>query len=309
MNKKPKITKQPTSGYFWCAHLLKALHELGGKATRPQAHQKTISFFDINKAVLDEIDENNRNILHHKIDWARSDLKITGYIGGQTQGVWDLTQKAKEKMPHILKWIADDEKAKLAGFPVKSEDKLQVAPLIKEVAEAFKEYGRQRREARRNMQSQKPTDSGEATHEEIGEENIRDDDTRDELSITQQLSIILQMKPLAFERLCKLFFRELNYEDVENTKATRDDGFDGVGYLTFGLAVRFKVLFEAKRYTSTKVNVNDVKVFESSVRHAGAQKGIFITTSNFTKDAKNFAEKNGNYVNKLVINREFFEDI
>jgi len=80
---------------------------------------------------------------------------------------------------------------------------------------------------------------------------------------------------------------------AEMTKATGDGGIDIVAILEKPI-VSGKYLFQCKRYApDCLVGAAAVRDFYGAVMADNAVKGIFITTSDFTVQAREFAERVG----------------
>ena len=97
------------------------------------------------------------------------------------------------------------------------------------------------------------------------------------------LDNILKIKPEAFERLCQRILREAGFIKVEITGRSGDGGIDGVGVLRVNL-LSFHVAFQCKRYSGS-VGAEEIRNFRGSII-GRADKGLFITTGNFTRDAQ-----------------------
>ncbi len=104
------------------------------------------------------------------------------------------------------------------------------------------------------------------------------------------LEILREMKPDAFERLCQRLLREHGFTRVEVTGRSGDGGIDGTGVLRVNL-LSFHVSYQCKRYAGT-VGPGSIRDFRGAL--AGrADKGLFITTGRFTKDAEREAVRDG----------------
>ena len=120
-------------------------------------------------------------------------------------------------------------------------------------------------------------------------------DTADESSEEESwraalLGILREMKPDAFERLCQRLLREHGFTRVEVTGRSGDGGIDGTGVLRVNL-LSFHVNYQCKRYAGT-VGPGSIRDFRGAL--AGrADKGLFITTGRFTKDAEREAVRDG----------------
>ena len=109
---------------------------------------------------------------------------------------------------------------------------------------------------------------------------------RDEL-----LSVLLQMEPPAFERLIQRLLRESGFIQVEVTGQSGDGGVDGKGIMRLGGLLSFHVIFQCKRYRGS-VTASQVRDFRGAMV-GRADKGLLITTGNFTKDAVKEATRDG----------------
>lgn len=113
---------------------------------------------------------------------------------------------------------------------------------------------------------------------------------RDEL-----LAMLYDLSPQRFERvildlLAAMGFGNGNLDNGHLTKATGDGGIDGIIYEdALGLDA---VYIQAKRYAAeNKVSRPDIQRFVGSLSGEGATKGVFVTTSDFSKEAKDYIQK------------------
>lgn len=97
-------------------------------------------------------------------------------------------------------------------------------------------------------------------------------------------SKLLKMNPYDFEKLCGILLREVGFSKLEITKKSGDGGIDGYGYLKLNDFFSFKIAFQCKRYTNN-VTADEIRDFRGGMA-SDISNGIFITTSDFTKDAK-----------------------
>lgn len=107
---------------------------------------------------------------------------------------------------------------------------------------------------------------------------------------SELLATLGRMAPDAFERLCQRLLRESGFVKVEVTGRTGDGGIDGHGVLRVNL-VSFQVLFQSKRWQNP-VGSSVVRDFRGAMV-GRADKGLIITTSTFTKDARAEATRDG----------------
>ncbi|GAA6154973.1 restriction endonuclease [Pyruvatibacter sp. HU-CL02332] len=104
------------------------------------------------------------------------------------------------------------------------------------------------------------------------------------------LQALLAMDPSAFERLCQRVLRESGFVKVEVTGRSSDGGIDGNGILRVNL-VSFQVLFQSKRWQGS-VGSSVVRDFRGAMM-GRADKGLIITTSRFTAEARAEATRDG----------------
>lgn len=110
---------------------------------------------------------------------------------------------------------------------------------------------------------------------------------RDEL-----LALLQDVSPQQFERLILDLLAAMGYGggDLANglmTKATGDNGIDGIiNEDALGLDA---VYIQAKRYApENKVSRPDIQRFVGSLTGEGANKGVFVTTSDFSREAREY---------------------
>lgn len=220
-------------------HLLIALHELGGSATRQEAIERLSQRLNITDEELEERYENTgQKVFANTCSWAREYLKREGYLEANSlRGIWELSEKGKSIIPDLLK----------GNYKIKEE---------KEISEKI------------------PFESFE--------------DEADEQQEQSEIEYLKSLDPFKFERLCAKLFEKMNLENVQYTQKSSDKGIDGYGDLVFGL-VKFKVVFQAKRFDSQSVGSSDVQKLAGAMQQFGAEKAVFITTSKFSRPAKEAA--------------------
>ena len=105
------------------------------------------------------------------------------------------------------------------------------------------------------------------------------------------LNTILEISPNAFERLTQRLLRESGFVEVEVTGRSGDGGIDGKGIARMSGLLSFHVIFQCKRYKGS-VTPSQIRDFRGAMQ-GRADKGIFITTGNFTRDARKEATRDG----------------
>jgi restriction system protein len=105
------------------------------------------------------------------------------------------------------------------------------------------------------------------------------------------LELIKRIEPSAFERLCQRLLRESGFIQVEVTGRSGDGGIDGKGVVRIGGVLSFHVLFQCKRYRGS-VSPSVIRDFRGALV-GRADKGLILSTGNFSKDARLEAQRDG----------------
>lgn len=144
-----------------------------------------------------------------------------------------------------------------------------------EVVKTVREQVRKEREARTSTQE--------------NEEELLDQTE----SWRRKLHLVLtkEMSSDAFERLAKRMLRESGFIQVEVTGRSGDGGIDGKGIVRVGGLLSFHVLFQCKKYQGS-VSAGAIRDFRGALI-GRADKGLFITTGTFTRDAIREATRDG----------------
>jgi restriction system protein len=217
----------------------------------------------------DEINEmypsGNGHIFYDRISWALSYLNMAGLLNKPGRGIYSISQKGKDmlKTPDKINEYVDKEVAKRD-----KSRKLNKNPDIK-IAEI---------DDRLTPQEKLYTSFN----------NIRN-------SIYEEILItILNKTPSAFEKLVVLLLQKMGYGgEVKNsglvTKQSNDGGIDGIikeDILGFG-----RINIQAKRYRlDIAIGREEIQKFVGALAVAQSNKGVFITTSYFSKGAIEYVE-------------------
>ena len=100
-----------------------------------------------------------------------------------------------------------------------------------------------------------------------------------------------QLTPSAFERLIQRILREKGFSQVEVIGKTGDGGIDGKGIAKINGILSFHIIFQCKRYKG-KVSSSEIRDFRGAMV-GRTDKGLFITTGTFTRDAIREANRDG----------------
>ena len=121
------------------------------------------------------------------------------------------------------------------------------------------------------------------------------------------IETIKKIEPVQFERLCQRLLRELGFVNVEVTGKSNDGGIDGKGIVKIGSVLSFHVVFQAKRYQGS-VSSSVIRDFRGAMV-GRADKGLIMTTGNFTREAKKEAQRDGATPIDLIDGNTFAESL
>ena len=105
------------------------------------------------------------------------------------------------------------------------------------------------------------------------------------------IETLLTIPPSGFEKLVQRLLRESGFVEVEVTGRSGDGGIDGKGIARMSGLLSFHVIFQCKRYKGS-ITPSQIRDFRGAMQRR-ADKGIFITTGNFTRDARKEATRDG----------------
>jgi len=124
---------------------------------------------------------------------------------------------------------------------------------------------------------------------------------------SELINVLKSISPDAFERLCKRLLRELGFVSVEVTGKSGDGGIDGKGIMKIASVLSFHVVFQAKRWKGT-VSPSVIRDFRGAMM-GKAEKGIILTTGNFSREAKKESIRDGATPIDLIDGDDFAEKL
>ena len=102
------------------------------------------------------------------------------------------------------------------------------------------------------------------------------------------LESVKDISPAEFEKLVVELLKGMGYGDGKVTGKSGDGGIDGV--LNQDALGMEKIYIQAKRFDYAQVGEPEIRNFSGSLDPHGATKGIFITTSSFSANARRTSE-------------------
>lgn len=140
----------------------------------------------------------------------------------------------------------------------------------------------------------------------ILDKNTADDDSEEDAETEEEpwrselLAALAKMSPQKFEMFSRglLINMGVDLDDNIGVRYIGDGGLDGFGYITSDDFRTTRVALQAKRWDG-KVSAPEIDKFRGAMDKYNAEYGIFITTSDFTRDALKTA-KEGTRVITLI---------
>jgi restriction system protein len=147
-------------------------------------------------------------------------------------------------------------------------------------------------DSREIVKAVRDADKNKAASSDVSDETVGAIEALEELAWHQQLhKTLLSLDPSAFERLAQRLLRESGFIQVQVTGKSGDGGIDGVGIARINGFLSFHVLFQCKRYQGS-VTAGQIRDFRGAMQ-GRTDKGLFITTGTFTRDAIKEATRDG----------------
>ncbi len=213
----------------------------------------------------------------NRVGWASTYMKKAGLLEATRRGFYQITDRGKDLL--------------------KKQPKVINVKLLKQYPE-FLQFQQLKgtRSGDKVTESKRTTDISTATPSEALEaayENLRDE-LADEL-----LTRLKKISPAFFERIVVELLVKMGYggSRADAGKAigrSGDGGIDGIiKEDKLGLDV---VYIQAKRWDNNPVGRPDVMQFAGALQAQRASKGIFITTSRFTDDARSYVSQIGSKI-------------
>jgi restriction system protein len=229
-----------------------------------------IKYFNISKSEQEQKTPNGKQFLYYnRIAWAISYLRMGELIFSPLRGVYKISNDGKK--------VLNNPPEKITIKYLKSNDKFSKnINSGKSKKETFDD---------KEISEKTPDEIFESSYEQI----------IDNLKI-QLKQKIAECSPYYFENIVMDLLLKMGYggSDIENgevTKKSSDEGIDGIiKEDKLGLD---KIYIQAKKWEK-QIGRPDIQKFVGALQGKRAKKGVFITTSEFSKDAYE-------YVNNLDV--------
>lgn len=253
----------------WFGPLLQALRDLGGSASPREAIEKIAITEKVPASVREEILKSGQERFYNQVMWARQYLVWEGYIDSGQRGVWSLTQNGKNITLTLL-----------------------------EAREIFLKQVQRQAKLRKSASKSATQESSEI---DVAQDTPQADQ---DASLESFLLVVKALSPGGFERLCMRLLREAGFERVQVTGRSNDGGIDGVGVLQLNDLMSFNVVFQCKKWEQS-IPPKEIRDLRGAM-DGRSDKGIFLTTSTFSSNARAEAERQGAVPVELVDGEKLF---
>ena len=226
---------------------------------------------DEDRAVM--LPSGRQPLFSNRLAWAVTHLAQAGLLDRPARGVTQITARGSE----VLNRYPDRVDMKiLRQFP------------------EYEEF-RARTKQRKGQPLPGSDKNNGVRHEDLSPREAIEDviDSAHSAVAADLLARVLKQSPAFLEQLVLRLLVKMGYGGLETPTehlgAPGDTGLDGLIRLDpLGLDV---VYVQAKRYTDRHVGRPDIQAFVGALHGAQAARGVFITTSRFSADARDYAER------------------
>lgn len=236
--------------------ILKSMHRLGGQVTRKEIREdihdnsNTISEDEVDKIKVSKKTGNKYSPFAWTLNYAIKYLIMTGYLT-QDGRLLELSEKGRN--------------VDLSSF----DGARDVRPVVEEM-----------------LEKQKQGKASDSEQSNIDDSDDSDSDEIEEPWRQQLLDALIKMNPKKFELFCRGLLTKMGI-DVDGKKGVQyvaDGGIDGFGYVRSDDYRTTRVALQAKRWQG-KVSAPEIDKFRGAMDKFNAEFGIFITNSDFTREA------------------------
>lgn len=256
--------------YEFLPYLLEVMSD-GKTKSRKEIRNELASIMNLTKQDIEELlDSGNESKFQNRSNWSIQYLFKAQFIDRPKRAHYLLTDLGKSFI----------EKN---GFNVTVDDLYKI--------ESFKEFMKpgSTKTVVNSTNNSEVHEINQTPKEQIEEAiSLLNDKLKDEL-----LEGVLSMDPFQFEHLVLELLIKMGYggkdlKNIQNTTKSNDEGIDGlIKEDTLGLD---HIYIQAKRWKDT-VGRPEIQNFVGALTGHGATKGVFMTTSNFSKQAILYADR------------------
>tara|TARA_Y100000052_G_C2944209_1_gene82708 strand:+ start:258 stop:1169 length:912 start_codon:yes stop_codon:yes gene_type:complete len=205
-------------------------------------------------------------LMYNRVAWAATYLRKAGLVESPKRGINELTAMGKKALIECPEKIDNRYLRQFESFQQFQSIDRDTATIAEEAVQPDSELD--------------PTERLEAAHLEL------------QTSLAEDvLDLVKKQTPQFFEVLVVQMMQAMGYggwskDSGSATQYTGDGGIDGIiNEDPLGLDT---IYLQAKRYTDAAVGRPDIQAFVGALEMNRARKGVFITTSRFSRDALDY---------------------
>ena len=237
--------------------ILEILNSVDSLTSRELATKvRDVYYSALPKELLEQQTSTGANVLHDRILWGKSYLKMAKFVSYPRRGLVQITEKGKKR--------------------------LETGRLSLQDLQNYQDFINHRE----SVKSEKESNT---LHDTVNVENASPQDLIDsgvktiETEVkTELLEKLKEIDPYYFEKVILILLKKMGYGDFIETSKSGDGGVDGIiNEDKLGLE---KIYTQAKRYNENKVREKDIRNFIGAMS-GDTSKGVFITTSTFDESA------------------------
>jgi restriction system protein len=208
-------------------------------------------YSNLPKELLDEKTKSGDLLIFNRIAWGKSYLKKGGYIFYPERGMVQITEKGKKSNNGQIQLKDIESSVGFMDFYTEEKTKGNSKTI--------------------QINNSTPQDLIDTGFSEI-EAQVKN----------ELLERLKNTDPYYFEKVILILLKKMGYGDFIETSKSHDGGIDGIiNEDKLGLD---KIYIQAKRYEENKVREKDIRNFIGAMS-GDTTKGVFVTTSDFDKDA------------------------
>ncbi len=258
-----------------------------GQVHKPAAlHQALCDYFQLTPEEIQQSLKSGQAVMRNRLGWARTYLHKAGLVKLPARGQWQITDQGCQALVDCPETINNQYLKQYPGF-------LDFVTPNKGTSEPSSVL-----EGEITENTATPEEALESAHQSLQQ------------TLANELLLnIKQASPAFFEQLVVDLMLAMGYggsrEDAgKATQLSADGGIDGIiNEDRLGLDT---IYLQAKRWEGT-VGRPEIQKFAGALQGVRAKKGVFITTSDYSEGAKEFA---ANLDSKIVlINGELLTDL
>lgn len=263
--------------------VLKSMHRLGGQVSRKEIRQDihdnsdVISEDEVDRVKVSKKTGNKYSPFAWTLNYAVKYLIMVGYL---------------KQDGHLLELSEKGRKVDLSTF----DGARDVRPVVEKM-----------------LAEQRESKNTDPNIESADDSN--DSEEVDEPWRQQLLDALIKMNPKKFELFCRGLLTKMgiDVDDEIGVQYVADGGLDGFGYVRSDDYRTTRVALQAKRWQG-KVSAPEIDKFRGAMDKFNAEFGIFITNSDFTREAVKTAREgtriitliNGDQICDLVAKYNYY---